>query len=153
MIIGPALTPEQITLARTLFEEYANNLGIDLTFQNFTAELDALPGAYAAPRGCLLLAHAGNELAGCVAVRPLAETICEMKRLFVRPSFRGQGVGKRLASEIVTEARAIGYRFMRLDTLASMHNAIRLYESLGFERCRAYYETPLPDTVFMELHL
>lgn len=153
MRICQAVTPEQIALARALFEEYAAWLGVDLSFQGFAAESAGLPGAYAPPRGRLLLALAGGEVAGCVALRALDDGICEMKRLFVRPAFRRQGVGKRLAERIVVEARAMGYRTMRLDTLPQMQAAIRLYEALGFVRCAAYYDTPLPDTVFMELQL
>jgi GNAT superfamily N-acetyltransferase len=120
MKICQAVTPEQIGLARTLFEEYAAWLGIDLSFQGFAAELAGLPGFYVPPRGRLLLALARSEAAGCVALRPLAEGVCEMKRLFVRSGFRGQGIGRRLGERIVAEARTIGYRTMRLDTLLSM---------------------------------
>jgi putative acetyltransferase len=153
MTICQAITPEQIVLSRALFEEYAGWLGIDLSFQGFAAELAGLPGVYAAPRGRLLLALDGSNSSGCVALRPLGEGVCEMKRLYVRPGFRRQGIGKLLAERIVAEARTIGYRTMRLDTLPSMQAAIRLYEALGFVRCAAYYGTPLSDTVFMELQL
>jgi GNAT superfamily N-acetyltransferase len=136
-----------------LFEEYAAWIGLDLSFQGFAAELASLPGPYVPPRGRLLLALAGGEAAGCVALRPLDSGVCEMKRLYVRPPFRGQGLGKLLAERIVEEARAIGYLKMKLDTLPFMQPAIRLYESLGFSSCTAYYATPLPDTVFMELRL
>ncbi len=153
MKICQAVTPEDIALTRALFEEYAAWLGMDLCFQGFAGELAGLPGLYAPPRGRLLLAVAGSEAAGCVALRPREDGVCEMKRLFVRPGFRGQGIGKLLAARIVEEARAIGHRTMRLDTLPSMKAAIGLYESLGFGRCAPYYETPLPDTVFMELRL
>ncbi len=153
MTICQAITPGQIAIARALFEEYAAWLGIDLSFQGFAAELGRLPGVYAPPRGRLLLALAGNEPSGCVALRPLEDDVCEMKRLFVRPGFRGQGCGRLLTERIVQEARAIGYRLMKLDTLAHMQPAITLYESLGFVRCPPYYATPLPDTVFMELRL
>ena len=148
-VIGPHRTP----LARTLFEEYAAWIGLDLSFQGFAAELASLPGPYVPPRGRLFLALAGGEAAGCVALRPLDSGVCEMKRLYVRPPFRGQGLGKLLAERIVEEARAIGYLKMKLDTLPFMQPAIRLYESLGFSSCTAYYATPLPDTVFMELRL
>jgi GNAT superfamily N-acetyltransferase len=151
--ICQAITPEQIALTRTLFEEYAAWLSLDLSFQGFAAELACLPGVYAPPRGRLLLALAGGAAAGCVALRPLDAGVCEMKRLFVRPGFRGQGIGKLLAEQIVAEARAIGCRTMRLDTLDQMQTAIRLYEALGFARCAPYYETPLPHTVFMEVQL
>lgn len=143
----------RIALARALFEEYAAGLGIDLCFQGFAEELARLPGFYAAPRGRLLLALAGGAAAGCVAVRPLQEGLCEMKRLYVNPRFRGLGLGRRLAERIVEEARAIGYQRMRLDTLPSMQGAIRLYTALGFCPCAAYYPTPLLHTVFMELQL
>lgn len=153
MTIGQAATPEQIALSRVLFEEYAKELGIDLCFQGFAMELASLPGRYAPPGGRLLLAMAGREAAGCVGLRPLADGVCEMKRLYVRSAFRGQQVGQLLAERVVAEARSMGYRAMRLDTLPQMQSAIRLYERLGFVRCAAYYDTPLADTVFMELKL
>ena len=153
MNLCQAITRQQITLARTLFEEYAAAIGIDLSFQGFAAELAALPGLYAPPRGRLLLALEGDEALACIALRPREEGVCEMKRLFVRPAFRRQGLGRRLAQQLIAEAHAIGYARMRLDTLSSMQPALRLYESLGFVRCPAYYETPLPNTVFMELQL
>jgi GNAT superfamily N-acetyltransferase len=153
MRICQATTQEEIALTRSLFEEYAAWLGIDLSYQGFAAELAGLPGAYAAPRGRLLLVFAGSDVSGCVAMRPIGNDVCEMKRLFVRSGFRGQGIGKLLGEWIVQEARDIGYSTMRLDTLPSMHAAIRLYEGLGFVRCAAYYETPLSETVFMELKL
>jgi ribosomal protein S18 acetylase RimI-like enzyme len=153
MKICPAITPGHIALARALFEEYAAWLGIDLSFQGFAAEVAGLPGHYAPPRGRLLLALASSEAAGCVALRPQGDSVCEMKRLFVHPAFRGQGLGKLLAERIVEEARVIGYATMRLDTLPSMPAAIRLYEALGFARCAPYYDTPLRDAVFMELRL
>jgi putative acetyltransferase len=153
MRICQAAGPDRIAQARTLFEQYGAWLGIDLSFQGFAAELAGLPGLYVPPRGRLLLALASGEAAGCVALRPLEEPVCEMKRLFVRPAFRGQGFGKRLVERIVEEARAIGYSKMRLDTLPSMQSAIRLYNALGFARCAPYYDTPLRNTVFMELEL
>ena len=153
MNIRQANTQDEIAAARVLFEEYAAWLGVDLCFQGFAAELDNLPGLYAPPRGRLLLAWADAGAAGCVALRPLGDSICEMKRLFVRPAFRGQGVGRMLAEEIVAGAKAIGYASMRLDTLPAMSAATSLYESLGFERIPAYYTTPLQDTIFMELKL
>jgi len=153
MNICQATTQEHIALARALFEEYANWLGINLSFQGFDAELNSLPGPYAPPRGRLLLAFAGTEVAGCVALRPLEVDICEMKRLFVRPNFRGRRIGAKLVEQIVADARTIGYRTMLLDTLPHMQDAIGLYRTFGFVRCAAYYETPLADTVFMELQL
>jgi GNAT superfamily N-acetyltransferase len=153
MEIHQTTTTDQIALARELFQEYAAWLGVDLCFQGFDAELANLPGAYAFPRGRLLLAMKGEVAAGCVALRSLDETACEMKRLFVRPAFRGNGLGRRLAERVVEEARGIGYSIMRLDTLPRMDAAVRLYESLGFQRCAAYYNTPLRDTLFMQLPL
>jgi GNAT superfamily N-acetyltransferase len=153
ILIVQAETPEYIAHIRLLFEEYTDWLGIDLSFQGFAEELAILPGAYAPPGGRLLLAFVADGAAGCVALRPLEAGICEMKRLFVRPVFRGLGLGKLLAERIVGEARAIGYELMRLDTLPTMQSAIRLYEELGFMRRTAYYDTPLPDTIFMELQL
>jgi putative acetyltransferase len=153
MKICQAVAPQQITLCRALFEEYAAWLGINLSFQNFSAELASLPGIYAPSGGRLLHALEGNTALGCVALRPLEADVCEMKRLFVRPEFRGQSLGRQLAENIDKEAHAIGYAKIRLDTLPSMQAAIRLYEALGFVRCGAYYETPLADTIFMELQL
>jgi ribosomal protein S18 acetylase RimI-like enzyme len=153
MQISQASNNEELAAARTLFEEYAAWLGIDLEFQGFSAELATLPGPYALPRGRLLLGREGGRTAGCAALRPLENSACEMKRLFVRPQFRRRGVGRKLAEAILFEAREAGYACMRLDTLAHMNAAIGLYESLGFVRRDAYYNTPLPNTVFMELAL
>src|SRR5436190_21870684 len=153
MKITQAVTPQQIELARVLFEDYAKELAIDLCFQGFAAELSGLPGVYAPPRGRLLLGLDGRDATGCVALRQLDKHICEMKRLFVRSGFRGKGIGKLLAQAVVEEARAAGYQTMRLDTLSHLKAAMQLYEALGFARCPAYYETPLLDTVFMELQL
>jgi putative acetyltransferase len=153
MNIRQAATREDIATARTLFLEYAAWLKVDLCFQGFTAELDGLPGLYAPPHGRLLLAETQGRACGCVALRPLSDKVCEMKRLFVRPEARGTGLGRRLARLVIDEAQGIGYATMRLDTLASMLPAFRLYESLGFVRRPAYYDTPLADTVFMELAL
>jgi putative acetyltransferase len=115
--ICQATSAEQIAAARTLFAEYAAALEIDLGYQDFAHELARLPGCYALPRGRLLIAWVGNEAAGCVGLRPLEEDVCEMKRLYVRPAFRGGGVGKQLAEAIIAEAQQIGYTVMRLDTL------------------------------------
>jgi GNAT superfamily N-acetyltransferase len=153
MQITQATTPEQIGAIRELFQEYADGLRVDLCFQGFTVEMATLPGLYAPPRGRLLLAMGVDGPAGCVALRPIDETVCEMKRLFVRAAFQGHGLGRILAREVISEARSIGYATMRLDTLPAMHSAIRLYESLGFVRRSAYYATPLQETVFMELKL
>jgi ribosomal protein S18 acetylase RimI-like enzyme len=143
----------QLAQARALFKEYAAELGVDLSFQGFPAELENLPGPYAPPKGRLFLAMEEAEAGGCVALRPLKNGVCEMKRLYVRPAFRGRGLGRLLTEKTIFAARATGYELMRLDTLAHMQPAIRLYEGVGFVRREPYYETPLANTVFMELRL
>ncbi len=148
-----AASARKMAHIRALFEEYAAWLGVDLGFQGFAAELAGLPGVYGPPRGRLLLAFVNGEAAGCVALRPLPENVCEMKRLFVRQGFRGRGIGRQLAERIIGDAREIGYSVMRLDTLPFIREALGLYESLGFVRCSAYYETPLAETIFFELRL
>src|SRR5213083_62777 len=153
MEIVRAVTPEQVADARALFREYERSLGIDLCFQGFEQELAGLPGAYAPPRGRLLLAADGDALAGCVALRPLDGVACEMKRLYVRPAFRGRRAGRRLAEAVIAEARAIGYARMRLDTLPSMREAIALYRALGFVAIAPYCANPVPGARFLELDL
>jgi ribosomal protein S18 acetylase RimI-like enzyme len=148
-----ATSVDQIATARMLFKEYEASLGIELTFQGFAREVAELPGAYAPPAGRLLLATGGAEPAGCVALRPLEGGICEMKRLYVRPTARGARLGRRLAETVIREARAIGYARMRLDTLPSMKEAFALYQTLGFREIAPYYETPIVGTRFMELDL
>ena len=134
---------------RTMLREYAAWLEVDLCFQNFEQELAALPGEYAPPRGRLLISPA----AGCVALRPLEQDVCEMKRLFVRPEHRGSGLGRLLVQAIIAEARAIGYRRMRLDTMPKMDRAQGLYATLGFHEIEAYRYNPEPGTRFLELDL
>lgn len=146
-------SPEQLVAIRELFQEYSAAIGIDLCFQNFDRELAELPGKYAPPEGRLFLALEGEQTAGCVALRKLDAGICEMKRLYVRPAFRGRGLGRQLAHNIIKAAHEIGYERMRLDTLSSMTPAIALYESLGFQRIPAYYANPSGYAVFMELKL
>ena len=148
--IIPAATPADVEQARRLFREYETSLGVDLCFQGFERELTELPGKYAPPRGRLLLALDDATPTGCVALRPLADSVCEMKRLYVRPSARGTRLGRLLAETIIGEARAIGYARMRLDTLPTMREAIGLYRALGFVEIAPYYESPVVGTRFME---
>ena len=148
-----ATSVDQIAIARRLFKEYEASLGIELTFQGFAQEVAELPGAYTSPAGRLFLATDGVEPAGCVALRPLGDGLCEMKRLYVRPAARGARVGRLLAETVIAEARAIGYARMRLDTLPSMKEAIALYRSLGFVEVAPYYASPVAGTLFMELAL
>ena len=153
MQLVSAHDPESLPIVRELFREYAASIEIDLCFQSFDAELARLPGKYAPPNGRLLLAAVNESRAGCVAVRPIDDRICEMKRLYVRPAFRGQRIGRALASAVIGAARGIGYERMRLDTLNTMREAIALYESLGFARIPAYYDNPSNLAVFFELKL
>lgn len=133
-----------------LFKAYAAYIGVDLSYQDFASELATLPGKYAPPKGQLLIARdAHRDAIGCVALRPLQERICEMKRLFVAPDGRGLGLGRALAHAIVDEAKRLGYAEIRLDTLPSMRAAIGLYEALGFIAIDAYYDGALPGTIFM----
>jgi len=151
--IFPVKTDEDIELAKTLFVEYADSLGLDLSFQNFEEELANLPGDYAPPEGCLLLAKYQNQPAGCVALRKLSDGICEGKRLYVRPQFRGLKIGRKLAEVIIAEARRIGYTRIRGDTIPSMQVAQALYASLGFKEISPYRYNPIEGTVFIELML
>ena len=148
-----ATTDDHYQSARELFIEYADSLGFDLEFQGFSRELAELPGDYKSPSGCILLAASAEGYSGCVALRPLQNNICEMKRLFVLPQYQGRGIGRALAGSVIEEARNIGYKRMRLDTVESMQAAQKLYNSLGFKMIDAYCHNPLDNPSFMELEL
>lgn len=148
-----AETNDDFEQARSLFEEYAASLGIDLGFQHFDEELSNLPAQYSLPNGVLLLAFSKDRTAGCVALRKLDRGVCEMKRLYVKPQFRSLKIGRLLAEKIVEEARKLGYNRIRLDTLPSMTQAQSLYKSLGFREIAPYRFNPVEGTVFMELRL
>ena len=152
-----ASQPEDLAAAATLFQEYADSLGIDLRFQGFEAELSTLPGEYSPPRGCLLLAWVGDALAGCCALRPLDNcdypNAGEMKRLYVRKAFRGLGLGRQLVEAMLDTARQAGYDHVLLDTLDDMEAARTLYEELGFESIEPYYHNPLPGAHYLKAAL
>jgi ribosomal protein S18 acetylase RimI-like enzyme len=143
----------EVEEVRKLFREYQGSLGVDLCFQDFDREVAALPGEYNLPSGRLLLCFLGDELAGCIALRRIDATTCEMKRLYVRPAFRGKHLGRKMAEAIIQEARGIGYTLMKLDTLPTMTEAIKLYTSLGFKTTEPYRLNPVPGALFMELEL
>lgn len=146
-----AESDKDVNNARELFREYQAWLGLDLCFQEFEDELRTLPSRYAMPEGRLLLAFSGEFAAGCIALRRLDETTCEMKRLFVRDDFRGSGLGNTLVNRLIADARQIGYSKMRLDTYPpKMAKAVKLYESHGFYPIPAYYDNPHDGVLFME---
>lgn len=155
MEILEAETAAHYAAARILFEEHAAGVGHDMNFQGFAEELESLPGLYTPPRGCLLLARDGETWVGCVALRPChgEQAICEMKRMYVRPAFRGRGLGRQMAVRLLAFARAASYRAMRLDTLGSMTIPRALYQSLGFREIPAYYHNPIEGVVYYELSL
>ena len=151
--IAEAHAGKNLQEVRKLFEEYAASLGISLDFQDFDDELATLPGSYAPPEGCLLIALWQGQVAGCVALRKIRDGLCEMKRLYTRSPFRGLKIGRALAEAVIKQAREIGYARMRLDTLPSMERARTLYASLGFREIEPYRYNPIEGTAFMELTL
>jgi putative acetyltransferase len=149
-----AESPAQIGRVRELFLEYAQSLRVNLCFQNFEEELAGLPGHYAPPDGRLLLAEYEGRLAGCVALHQWEPGVCEMKRLYLRPSFRGKGWGRVIAETIISEARKIGYQCMRLDTIEPiMKDAVEMYRKLGFREIAPYRPNPIAGAMYMELKL
>ena len=152
--LGKPQSEAEIQAVKALFEEYARSLNFSLCFQGFDEEMATFPAKYAPPSGALLLASIDDQPAGAVALWQQAPGICEMKRLFVRPDFRGHDLGRKLAEAIVAEGKAMGYRAMRLDTIKStMATARGLYERMGFREVEAYYDSPIPDVCYMELTL
>jgi len=153
LISVEAIDTQEIDDVRGLFVEYSTSLGADFCVPGFAEELANLPGGYAPPRGRLLLAREGDEVVGCVALRPLADDVCEMKRLYVRPAYRSAGVGRQLVQAIIAAAKEIGYRRMRLDTLPKLAVARRMYHVLGFRPIEPYYYNPIEGVEFLELNL
>jgi len=154
LTITQALSPAQLAQARDLFLEYAKSLGFSLCFQDFDQELATLPGYYAPPKGRLLLAEYEGQLAGCVALRELEAGICEMKRLYLRPAFRGKGLGRVIAEHLIAEARKMGYARMRLDTVEPvMRDAVAMYRRFGFREIPPYCKNPIAGALYMELDL
>jgi ribosomal protein S18 acetylase RimI-like enzyme len=145
--------PQDMFEVNLLLLQYARSLNFDLCFQHFEEELKTLPGEYGPPDGCLLLAKYGQEPVGCVALRKIETRICEMKRLFVRPEYRGLKIGKRLVQTVIEKAVQLGYERMRLDTVPQMKPAQRLYETFGFTDIAPYRHNPIPGARFMELRV
>lgn len=148
-----ARLPNELPVIKELFQEYADSLSFELDFQDFKEELESLPGKYAPPLGSILVAKENGDTVGCVAVRPLGEEACEMKRLYVKPSHRGRGIGRELALAIIEEAKRLGYKVIRLDTVVAMKEASALYQALGFRQIDAYCYNPLPGAMYFELKL
>jgi putative acetyltransferase len=146
-------THRYIANVRALFQEYADSLEFDLGFQNFRQELEELPGEYVLPEGRLILALYENRPAGCIALRPLEAGVCELKRLYVRPAFRGRGIGFALSEMLIREAIETGYRRMRLDSIDTMTSALSLYRRFGFREIPPYRYNPIPGALYFELDL
>lgn len=148
-----AQSPEEIDIAKVLFQEYASSLDFCLCFQHFNEELKEIQTIYSPPHGCLFLAFFDNQPAGCVALRKLEDDICEMKRMYVKPKFRSKGIGRALTEKIIEKAKSAGYKKMRLDTVSTMKEAISLYRSLGFKEIQPYTHNPIKGALFLEINL
>lgn len=146
-----ARSPEQFDEGHRLFTEYANFLGVDLEFQGFSQEVMSLPSMYGPPSGCLLLAKLGSSYIGAVGLRQLEPEVAEMKRMYVSPKHHGNGVGKVLIEAFISQAKALGYNIIKLDTAESMSNALALYRKFGFVETTPYRYSPFPDAIFLEL--
>lgn len=146
-------TPEELEAVKNIFIEYAEYLEVDLCFQDFEKELKTLPKIYAPPKGCIILAKQNDVIVGCIALKPIGEGTCEMKRLYVQPAARGMSLGKMLVEELIKFARQAGYTTMKLDTLPKLKEAIHLYRAFGFAETTAYVYNPLPEVVYMALIL
>lgn len=152
-LVDVALFRNKLEDARSLILEYANSVGIDLCFQNFDQEIASLPGDYSPPNGALFIVSNRDRPLGCVALRKISNETCEMKRLYVKPDYRGRGIGRLLATSVIERARKIGYRTIRLDTLPSMKEAISMYFKMGFKTIEAYRPNPVSGILYLELEL
>ncbi|MGH7238631.1 MAG: GNAT family N-acetyltransferase [Candidatus Saccharimonadales bacterium] len=152
-VLSQVDSPELVAIARELFREYEAAIGTDLEYQGFASELAALPNPYMPPGGALLIAYTGTDVAGCVGLRPIDSHAGEMKRLYVRPTYRGTGLGERLVGAVIQAAQHAGYGELRLDTLSSMISAQALYQRLGFTEIPAYNSAHLSGTRFYSLRL
>lgn len=151
--VVPVTSDGDIAAVRQLFEEYSASLAVDLTLQHIDHEMSSLPGSYSPPRGALFLARADGSPAGCIGLRPFSESVGELKRLYLRPAFRGRGLARALVSGAIAAAKGIGYRALVLDSLDSMPAAISLYKSFGFEHTEPYWPNPFPNVQYFRLSL
>lgn len=146
--------PDELAAVKAIFLEYIASLGFDISsFQNTDKEFGNLLDLYGSPKGCIILAKEADAVVGCIALKPIAEGVCEMKRMYVRPAFRGQGIARQLVTELLTFAQKAGYRSMKLDTLSTMTSAIGLYRSFGFTECEPYVFNPMDNALYFELKL
>lgn len=146
-------SPEELNEVKQIFIEYAEFLKVDLCFQGFEEELQTLHKVYNPPQGCIILAKEGKDVLGCIALKPIGDGVCEMKRLYVKPQTRGTGLGRTLVTELIRFAKESGYKTMKLDTLTTLESAIKLYRSMGFVTTNAYVYNPLNDVLYFELSL